>query len=126
MSETALPLDRQATLLAYASTNKLTTIGVVLSVLLIVIALVAPFIVPHDPLDQNFLVAGQGPSAGPGSVPTRSAATCSPACYSVRVYRFRSASWLQRLPRSPACGRAFSLDISAAGPIGYYHASPTC
>ncbi len=63
MSETALPLDRQATLLAYASTNKLTTIGVVLSVLLIVIALVAPFIVPHDPLDQNFLVAGQGPSA---------------------------------------------------------------
>jgi len=63
MSDAALPRDGQATLLVYVSTNKLTTIGVVLSALLIVIALVAPFIVPHDPLDQSFLAAGQGPSA---------------------------------------------------------------
>src|SRR5271170_1410138 len=63
MSDAALPRDRQAALWLYASTNKLTTVGVVLSVLLIVIAVIAPFIAPHDPLDQSFLVAGQGPSA---------------------------------------------------------------
>ena len=63
MSDAALPRDGQAILLIYVSTNKLTTVGVVLSALLIVIALIAPFIVPHDPLDQSFLAAGQGPSA---------------------------------------------------------------
>jgi peptide/nickel transport system permease protein len=48
---------------SYLAGNKLTAAGVALSLLLIVVALVAPWIVPHDPLEQSFLSAGQGPSA---------------------------------------------------------------
>jgi peptide/nickel transport system permease protein len=47
----------------YIAGNKLTIAGVVLSVLLILLALISPLIAPHDPLDQSFLSAGQGPSA---------------------------------------------------------------
>jgi peptide/nickel transport system permease protein len=47
----------------YIAGNKLTVAGVVLSVLLILLALISPLIAPHDPLDQSFLSAGQGPSA---------------------------------------------------------------
>ena len=48
---------------AYLAGNKLTVAGMILSLLLIVVAIISPFIVPHDPLDQSFLNAGQGPSA---------------------------------------------------------------
>jgi peptide/nickel transport system permease protein len=47
----------------YIAANKLTVAGVVLSGLLILLALISPLIAPHDPLDQSFLSAGQGPSA---------------------------------------------------------------
>jgi peptide/nickel transport system permease protein len=57
MSDTTAPVQ------SYLTSNKLTVAGTVLSVLLIVLALIAPMIVPHDPLDQDFLNAGQGPSA---------------------------------------------------------------
>jgi peptide/nickel transport system permease protein len=46
----------------YLSGNKLTSAGIMLSLLLIGLAVVAPLIAPHDPLDQSFLSAGQGPS----------------------------------------------------------------
>jgi peptide/nickel transport system permease protein len=46
----------------YLTSNKLTVAGAVLSVMLIVLALISPLIVPHDPLDQSFANAGQGPS----------------------------------------------------------------
>jgi peptide/nickel transport system permease protein len=47
----------------YLAGNKLTAAGIALSGLLVVVALVSPLIVPHDPLEQSFLSAGQGPSA---------------------------------------------------------------
>ncbi len=47
----------------YLVGNKLTVAGIVLSLLLIVVAVIAPLIAPHDPLDQSFINAGQGPSA---------------------------------------------------------------
>ncbi|MEA2744935.1 MAG: peptide/nickel transport system permease protein [Acetobacteraceae bacterium] len=47
----------------YLASNKLTAAGLILSLLLIVVAALSPLIVPHDPLDQSFLNAGQGPSA---------------------------------------------------------------
>jgi ABC-type dipeptide/oligopeptide/nickel transport system permease subunit len=47
----------------YLAGNKLTAAGIVLSLLLIVLALISPLISPHDPLDQSFLSASQGPSA---------------------------------------------------------------
>lgn len=54
---------RTPALRVYLVTNKLTAVGVGLSLLLILLAVIAPWIVPHDPLDQSFLSAGQGPSA---------------------------------------------------------------
>ena len=47
---------------AYASANKIAAIGMVLSALLVLLAIVAPWIVAQDPLEQNFLSANQGPS----------------------------------------------------------------
>jgi peptide/nickel transport system permease protein len=47
----------------YFAGGKLTAFGVTLSLLLIGVAALSPLIVPHDPLDQSFLNAGQGPSA---------------------------------------------------------------
>src|SRR5882757_9920477 len=42
--------------------NKVAAAGMVLSVALIVVAIMSPWIAPQDPLDQSFLTAGQGPS----------------------------------------------------------------
>ncbi len=47
---------------SYLTGNKVASAGMVLSVLLIVLALAAPWIAPQDPLDQSFLNASQGPS----------------------------------------------------------------
>jgi peptide/nickel transport system permease protein len=47
----------------YLAGNKLTAAGMALSLLLIILAVLSPLIVPHDPLDQNFLNGGQAPSA---------------------------------------------------------------
>lgn len=60
MSDLAVraPLPR-----SFAATNKVTAAGVGLSVVLIALAVISPWIVPHDPLEQSFLDAGQGPSA---------------------------------------------------------------
>jgi peptide/nickel transport system permease protein len=57
MSDVAAPALR-----SYLAGNKMTAAGVALSALLILLALIAPLIVPHDPLEQSFLSAGQGPS----------------------------------------------------------------
>ncbi len=46
-----------------ATSNRSTGAGIVLSVLLVVAALIAPWVVPHDPLEQSFVAANQGPSA---------------------------------------------------------------
>ncbi len=56
-------LERRSTVRMYLASNKLTAAGVILSLLLILLAILSPLIVPHDPLDQSFLSAGQGPSA---------------------------------------------------------------
>ena len=43
--------------------NRLTVIGAVLTMLLVVIAILGPWIAPQDPLDQDFVAASQPPSA---------------------------------------------------------------
>ncbi|MDB5398458.1 MAG: hypothetical protein JWQ55_476, partial [Rhodopila sp.] len=53
----------QAPIRSYLTSNKLTVAGTVLSALLILLALISPLIVPHDPLDQSFINEGQWPSA---------------------------------------------------------------
>jgi peptide/nickel transport system permease protein len=60
MSDLAI---RRPALWAYLAGNKLTAAGLLLSLLLIALAVLSPLIVPHDPLDQSFLSAGQSPSA---------------------------------------------------------------
>jgi peptide/nickel transport system permease protein len=56
-------VTNRAALLVYLRGNRLTAAGMILSLLLIGLAALSPLIVPHDPLDQSFLNAGQGPSA---------------------------------------------------------------
>ncbi len=46
----------------YIAGNKVAAAGMMLSALLIVIAIGAPWIAPQDPLDQSFTAAAQGPS----------------------------------------------------------------
>lgn len=53
----------RSALLTYMSGNKLSVAGGVLCLLLIAIAIVSPVIAPHDPLEQSFMSANQGPSA---------------------------------------------------------------
>lgn len=63
MSDIALPRGRRIGWLGYAAANRSTVAGIVLSVLLVVFALISRWVVPHDPLEQSFLAANQGPSA---------------------------------------------------------------
>jgi peptide/nickel transport system permease protein len=56
-------LARRPALWQYITGNRIAAAGMVLSLLLIVIAILAPWVVPHDPLDQSFISANQGPSA---------------------------------------------------------------
>ena len=48
--------------LSYIRGNKVAAAGMAISILLILIAIGAPWIAPQDPLDQSFISAGQGPS----------------------------------------------------------------
>ncbi len=48
--------------LSYIKGNTVASIGILLVLVLAVLALAGPWLVPHDPLDQSFLSAGQGPS----------------------------------------------------------------
>jgi peptide/nickel transport system permease protein len=63
MSGIALPRTSRAAWLSYVTANRSTSAGVVLSMLLLMLALVSPWVVPHDPLEQSFIAANQGPSA---------------------------------------------------------------
>jgi peptide/nickel transport system permease protein len=63
MSDIILPRVRRAAWLSYAASNLSTSAGIVLSVALMMLALISPWIVPHDPLEQSFVAASQGPSA---------------------------------------------------------------
>jgi peptide/nickel transport system permease protein len=63
VSDVALPRVRRTIWFSYAVSNWSTSAGVALSVTLVILALISPWIVPHDPLDQSFLAASQGPSA---------------------------------------------------------------
>jgi peptide/nickel transport system permease protein len=63
MSDIALPRVGRAAWLSYALLNRSTSVGAVLSIVLVMLALISPWIVPHDPLEQSFLAANQGPSA---------------------------------------------------------------
>jgi peptide/nickel transport system permease protein len=48
---------------SYIAGNRIAFIGALLAAVLIVVALAGRWLVPHDPLEQGFLSAGQGPSA---------------------------------------------------------------
>ena len=48
---------------SYIAGNRIAFIGALLAAVLIVVALAGHWLVPHDPLEQGFLSAGQGPSA---------------------------------------------------------------
>jgi peptide/nickel transport system permease protein len=63
MSGIALPRTSRAAWLSYMTANRSTSAGIVLSMLLVMVALVSPWVVPHDPLEQSFIAANQGPSA---------------------------------------------------------------
>jgi peptide/nickel transport system permease protein len=54
---------RRSPAVSYLAGNRMAAAGLGLSLLLILIAVLSPFLVPHDPLDQSFLSANQGPSA---------------------------------------------------------------
>jgi peptide/nickel transport system permease protein len=54
---------RRGVVATYIAGNTLATIGVLLVLVLMVLALAGPLLVPHDPLEQSFLSASQGPSA---------------------------------------------------------------
>ena len=59
--------------------NPVTGFAFGLFVLIVLAALIGPFIVPYDPLASNTAVALKPPSLRTGSAPTSSAATCSAA-----------------------------------------------
>ncbi|HTI79229.1 MAG TPA: ABC transporter permease [Acetobacteraceae bacterium] len=63
MSEIVLPRASHAAWFSYVTSNRSTSAGIVLSILLVVLALISPWVVPHDPLEQSFIVANQGPSS---------------------------------------------------------------
>ena len=50
---------RRPAIWLYLGGNRIAAAGMALSLVLIVIAILAPFIVPHDPLDQSFISANQ-------------------------------------------------------------------
>ena len=62
MSDIAVTPSRQSAVLTYLAANKLTAMGAALCCLLIFVALISPWIVPHDPLEQSFATANEGPS----------------------------------------------------------------
>ena len=62
MSDIAVTPSRQSAVLTYLAANKLTAMGAALCCLLIFVALSSPWIVPHDPLEQSFATANEGPS----------------------------------------------------------------
>jgi len=62
MSDAALPSPARSAVVSYIAGNRITTIGAALSVLLILTSLLAPWIATHDPLDQSFIAANQGPT----------------------------------------------------------------
>ena len=82
---------RRGVVATYIAGNTLATIGVLLVLVLMVLALAGPLLVPHDPLEQSFLSASQGPSAESWFGTDPSAATSSLACCSARARRWRSA-----------------------------------
>lgn len=63
MSEAAIPMQARSALATYIGGNKLTVAGAALCALLILVAILSPWIAPMDPLEQSFLAANQGPSA---------------------------------------------------------------
>lgn len=63
MSGIALPRTSRAAWLSYVTANRSTSAGVILSMILVILALVSPWVVPHDPLEQSFIAANQSPSA---------------------------------------------------------------
>ena len=63
MSDIAVAAPRRSPIVAYLAGNKLTAAGGSLCILLILLAVVSPWVVPYDPLEQSFMTANQGPSA---------------------------------------------------------------
>ncbi len=56
-----VPAERSA-FTTYIAANKLSVAGGALCVLLVLIAALSPWLAPHDPLEQSFITANQGPS----------------------------------------------------------------
>lgn len=63
MSDAAIPLQARSAIATYIAGNKLTVAGAALCVLLVLVAILSPWLAPVDPLEQSFLAANQGPSA---------------------------------------------------------------
>ncbi len=62
MSDMAIAPTRGSAVMTYMADNKLTAMGAGLCCLLMFVALISPWIVPFDPLEQSFATANQGPS----------------------------------------------------------------
>lgn len=63
MSDIAIAPTRGSAVISYVTGNKLTSVGAALCCLLILVSALSPWIVPHDPLEQSFATANEGPSA---------------------------------------------------------------
>jgi peptide/nickel transport system permease protein len=63
MSDIAIAPTRGSAFISYVTGNKLTSVGAALCCLLILVSALSPWIVPHDPLEQSFATANEGPSA---------------------------------------------------------------
>lgn len=86
--------------------NPLGISGGVLLLIVLVGGVFAPVLAPYPPAEVHFTTPFQQPgTVGFDWAPTTSAATCSPACCTGRVRRWRSAPF-------PCCSRSSSVSRS--------------
>ena len=62
MSDTTVSPAERSALGTYLAANKLSVVGAIVCAVLILVALLSPWLAPKDPLEQSFLTANQGPS----------------------------------------------------------------
>ena len=62
MSDTTVSPAERSALGTYLAANKLSVVGAIVCAVLILLALLSPWLAPKDPLEQSFLTANQGPS----------------------------------------------------------------
>lgn len=62
MSDTTVSPAERSALGTYLAANKLSVVGAAVCAVLILLAVLSPWLAPKDPLEQSFLTANQGPS----------------------------------------------------------------